>query len=216
MLGGTEAIESADAGDGVGLGFGRLELQLLERLAVTAAVEFCGVLHEVSGLPVTIPCLWLSSVDGTAAKPATTAGASAWGAGAGQGRGTEVPIQAGPSPAAVWRVQVTGTGVAGVLSFGLPEGVLALLEQSATGRESSAGATGAVTAEVVLAEVELPADEVWNLEVGDVIPLGRAPGREGEPVFLDIPGVGRVPAVVISRDGVLEVHRLPPGEAPSG
>jgi hypothetical protein len=121
--------------------------------------------------------------------------------------------------------------LAGVLCFGLPPGVLALLEETREGgatpaqatlaqatlaQETLAQATATVTAEVVLAEVELPADEVWNLEVGDVIPLGRAPGREGEPVFLDIPGVGRVPAVVISRDGILEVHRLPPGDAPAG
>lgn len=219
MQGGTETVEEADAR--AGGGFGRLELQLLERLVVSAAVEFCGVLHEVSGLPVTMPCLWLSSIEGTAANPGpvagvTRAGTAPPGASPGRGSGFRADTGTPPAPAARWRVHVRGTGLAGWLTFGLPEGVLALLEQTGQRRGSAAEGTATVTAEVVLAEVELPATEVWNLEVGDVIPLGRAPGREGEAVFLDIPGVGRVPAVAMFRDGVLEVRRLSPGESPPG
>ena len=245
MLGATEqAPEPTDRGQ-AGQPWGRLELQLLERLAGRAAVEFCGVLHDVSGLPLTIPCLWPVSAEGPSSSRGTTAGLSGRGpggtrlgsGGAGRDPGS-VPGDRNPggslpavAPAGVWCVQATGPGLAGVLCFGLPPGVLALLEETREGgatpaqatlaqatlaQETLAQATATVTAEVVLAEVELPADEVWNLEVGDMIPLGRAPGREGEPVFLDIPGVGRVPAVVISRDGVLEIHRLPPGDAPAG
>jgi len=231
MLGAAETgLESGDR-RGARPSWGRLELQLLERLAVRAAVEFCGVLHEVSGLPLTIPCLWPVSIEGTAPQRGTTGGFPGRGLGAGvvglgnapvsrRESGPVVPsappdsVPATSSPAAVWRVQVTGTGLAGVLTFGLPPGVVALLEETREGHATSAAEAGTVTAEVVLAEVELPAAEVWNLEVGDVIPLGREPGREGETVYLDVPGVGRWPGVVILNEGVMEFRPLPPTEPP--
>jgi hypothetical protein len=182
MLGATETgLETGDR-NAAGPSWGRLELQLLERLALRAAVEFCAALHAVSGLPLTIPCLWPVSVEGTSPPRCATAGFSGGGSGAGV----------------------------------LGEGVVALLEESPEGGATTAAAAGTVTAEVVLAEVDLPAAEVWNLEVGDVIPLGREPGPDGEVVYLDVPGVGRWPGLVISRDGVMEFRRLPPPEqAPS-
>ena len=228
MLGATETgLETGDR-NAAGPSWGRLELQLLERLALRAAVEFCAALHAVSGLPLTIPCLWPVSVEGTSPPRCATAGFSGGGSGAGVlgagvlGAGNAavgLPATSLPAtsrPVALWGLQVTGTGLAGVLTFGLPSGVVALLEESPEGGATTAAAAGTVTAEVVLAEVDLPAAEVWNLEVGDVIPLGREPGPEGEVVYLDVPGVGRWPGLVISRDGVMEFRRLPPPEqAPS-
>lgn len=219
MLGGTKTGPEAGERSGAGLLWGRLELQLLERLAVRAAAEFCGVLHAVAGLPLTIPCLWPVSVDGTAPWRGATSGFRGGGLGAGglaSEHGADDRPESGSAatspPAAVWSIQVTGTGLAGVLTFGLPSGVLALLEEACEGGATRAADSRTVTAELVLAEVDLPAADVWNLEVGDVIPLGREPGPEGEVVYLDVPGVGRWPGLVISRDGVLEFQPFPPPE----
>jgi len=171
---------------------GPMELQLLEPLVASVASGFCDLLHQLVGIPVMAPCLWLVA-EGQGGIAAAA--------------GADLPL---------W---IEGAGFAGEMTVRVPGSLVSLLEhvedrpgQKCNEPPQSPGFTPAErrgdssAVEVVLAEVELCADDVRTLAVGDLIPLGRPPGTGGEWVWLEIPGQGRVVGRVTEESTGLEVR----------